>query len=343
MSQKKRVTIQDLADELNTTPSTISRSLKDHKGISPEMKKKVQELALKRNYRVNTMASGLRTGQSKTIGVIVPMINRDFFSNVIAGIEKEASARNYTIIICQSSNDVHSETQHVKTLIESNVAGIFASLALSSTDLSHFDHAEKLGIPLVFFDRVPKDSNNLKVVIDDAAGAYKATMHLIEMGYRKIAFFSGSDHINIYQERLAGYIKALTESGMKIDPKIIVKDTLEIQRGREEMAKLLKLKKPPNALVASSDYSALGAYTYLREEGMRIPEDFGIVGFGNERVTGLISPGLSSIDQYSIGIGKYAFDIFYERYIIKNTNAPKKIQLESSLIIRGSSLKQKIE
>ncbi|HFA51313.1 MAG TPA: LacI family transcriptional regulator [Bacteroidetes bacterium] len=335
------MTLKDLAIELKTSPSTVSRSLQDHGGISPEMKKKVRELAAKREYRVNSFASNLRTGTRSTIGVIVPMINRDFFSNVIAGIEKKAFEKKFNAIICQSHNKIENEIKHINTLIESNVAAIFVSLSLNTTDFSHFERASKQGIPLIFFDRVPEKTEAVKIVIDDEHGAYKATEHLIKMGYQRIAHFAGSDHINIYKERKKGYMRALSEHGIKTDGSLIVNNTLEMETGKQAIEKLLSLPQPPDALFAASDYSALGAYTYLRDHNISMPADFGIVGFGNEKVTGLLSPGLSSVDQYSIGIGICAFEAFYDKYVIKDKKPTKKIQLEPTLIVRGSSLRKK--
>lgn len=339
---KKRVTLQDLANELNTTPSTISRSLNDHKGISPEMKKKVKDLATRWNYRANAMASGLRTGYSKTIGVVVPMINRDFFSNVIAGIEKVAFSKGFNLIICQSHNDMQSEIDSINTLLESSVAGIFVSLATGTTDYGHFKKAQEQGFPIVFFDRVPNEVETTKIVINDFKGAYQATNHLIEMGYKNIAHFSGIDHVDIYKSRKAGYIQALEEHDIEVNPKLIVPDTLSRSEGEKAIEQLISLDAPPDAVFAASDYSALGAYTWLRNNNYNIPNDFGIVGFSNEQFTSIISPSLSTINQFSNGMGKYAAEVFFESLNSKVMSVPRTIQLAPELIIRESSNRRKI-
>ncbi len=334
---KKRVTLRDLAEELKTTPSTISRSLNNHQGISPEMRRKVKELAAKRNYNTNAMASSLRTGYSKTIGVIVPMINRDFFSNVISGIENVAFQKGYNVIICQSHNDIEKEAENIKTLMKSTVAGIFVSLGLNTTDYGHFELAQEQGIPVVFFDRVPDDIEATKITIDDFNGAYDATNHLIAMGYKRIAHFGGSDSINIYKYRKAGYLKALEDNNIPRDESLIFENTLNVEAGKNAIAGLMKGKNPPDAVFAASDYSALGAYSWLTENHIKIPEEFGIVGFGNEKFTKIISPSLSTVDQFSMGIGKFAAEIFFDEHVAKSGIHPKKIQLEAKLIIRASS------
>ena len=338
---KKRVTIKDLAEELKTTPSTVSRSLNDHSGISPTMKKKVKELAAKRNYRTNAMASGLRTGYSKTIGVIVPMINRDFFSNVISGIEKVAFQNGFNVMICQSHNDIENEIQNINTLIQSSVAGIFVSLGLNTTDYQHFERAREQGFPLIFFDRVPDDIEATKIVIDDFMGAYEATKHLIAMGYTKIAHFGGMEHINIYKYRKAGYVKALEDHHIPVDASLIFDNALTVEEGTDAIGKLMQSDNPPDAVFAASDYSALGAYTWLRKHGVSIPEDFGIVGFGNEKFTKIISPSLSTVNQFSMGMGEYAASTFFEKLLTKDFTPRKKIRLDPELIIRESSSRKK--
>lgn len=334
----KRITIQDLAKELDTTPSTISRALHDHPGISKSMTKKVKELAKKRNYRVNSVASSLRAGKSKTIGVIVPMINRDFFANVISGIEDVAFQNGFNVIICQSDNKAEKEVQHINTLISSGVAGVLVSLGFETTDYAPFNKISQLGIPLIFFDRAPEHEKSIKIVNNDKAGAFKAVKHLIEMGYRRIAHFGGPDNLPLYKERKEGYIDALKDAGLPIEEKLIVSNNLTRDAGYNDMKRLMKYKKPPDALFSASDYSALGALLYLKEERIKVPEQLGIVGFSNEGFTKLTGPKLSTVDQHGKEIGKYSAKVFFEE-MTSDIFIPRTIILDPKLIIRGSSLR----
>lgn len=339
LQMAKRITIQDLAKELNTTASTISRALHNHPGISEAMTIRVKALAQKRNYRVNAMASNLRAGKSKTLGVIVPMINRDFFANVISGVESVAFKNGFNVIICQSDNKSDKEAQHIDTLISSGVAGVLVSLGFETTDFSHFDKLTQLGIPLIFFDRAPDHDKSIKIINNDKIGAYKATLHLIEMGYKRIAHFSGPEHLQLYKDRKEGYIDALLEKGMQVDKKIIVSQKLTKVSGYEAMKKLIALKNPPDAVFSSSDYAALGALLYLKEKQIKIPEQVGLVGFSNEGFTILTGPELSSVDQHGKEIGKYSAKVFFEE-ISSEDFIPRTIILDPKLIIRGSSLRK---
>ena len=334
----KRVTIQDLAKELNTTASTISRALKDHPAISKSMKERVVDLAQKRNYKVNALAAGLRVGRIKTIGVIVPRINRDFFSNIIAGIEDLAFEKGYNVVICQTHDKIAREKQYINTLLSTGVSGLLISLSLESSSVSYIEEIKRLGIPLIFFDRVAEDSQVNKIQNNDKAGAYKAVCHLLDNGYKKIAHFAGPDYINVYKDRKQGYLEALKANNIKIEEELIITSDVSLDAGRASIQKLMELPNPPDAVFSASDYSALGALLYLKEHGIDVPQKFGLVGYSNENFTALVTPGLTSVDQHGMEIGKYAAKVFFEE--IEETEKPmlpRTIVLDPELVIRESS------
>lgn len=335
----KRITITELAKELNTTPSTVSRALRGHECISQEMRDKVNDLAIKRNYTVNRLASSLRSGSSKTLGIIVPRVHRDFFSNCIGGIEDVASKAGYTSIICQTHNDTEKEEKSVLSLIESNVAGILISTWSDSTESPAFKEAKRLGIPVIFFDRATKDSNQNKVVIDDNLGAYEGVKHLLEQGYRRIVHFAGPQHIQLYIDRKEGYKKALKEYDIPFDEKLVVENSLSKDLGYETILPFLKGPKKADALFSASDYAALGAMIRIKEMGISIPEEMGIVGFSNEMFTSFIDPPMTSIDQHSRRIGNYAVQTCLEAINEKDA-VYKNIVLSPTLIVRESSLRK---
>jgi LacI family transcriptional regulator len=335
---KRRVTIHDLARELNTTPSTISRALQNHPRISREMKKAVFELAEKLNYQPNSIASGLRKGISNTIGVIIPHINRDFFANVIAGIEDVAFENNYKVFICQTHDKAEKEKEYVKTLLGGRVDGVLVSLALESENHEHFKHIQHAGIPLIFFDRVAEDIEASKIMVDDFEGAYKIVSHMIENGYNRIAHFSGNDRINVYRNRKEGYMAALKKHGLSIDSNLIFSHGLKIEDGKRDMAKLWQIKNRPDALFSASDYSALGALLFLKEHGVKVPSEFGIAGFSNETFTSLIDPPMTTVYQHSNEIGHYCANLFFEE--VSTTDKPfipRRTILSPEVLLRKST------
>ena len=228
---KKRTTIHDIAKELELTASTVSRALNDHPKISVDTKNLVRKKAKELNYTANTLAASLRTGKAKTIGLIVPRINRFFISNTISGIESVTNKAGYNIIICQSEENFHKEEQNITTMINSRVDGIMMAISFETESSKHIEKALKNGIPIVMFDRIREDVCVSKVLNDNEQASYIAVNHLIEQGYRRIVHFAGPQHINIYQERLAGYKKALIDNGIAVDEDLIFENVLDKERG----------------------------------------------------------------------------------------------------------------
>lgn len=338
--KKGRVTIHDLARILNTTASTVSRALQDHPRISRKMKDAVRELAEKMNYHPNIVASNLRRGKGNTVGVIVPHVNRHFFSSVIAGIEEVANASGYNVIICQSYESYEKECANLKILMQSRVDGIMASISKETRDYKHFEMVKDMNIPMVFFDRVPQHLDVNKVMLNDFDGAFKATAHLLEQGCRNIVHLAGPLHINVYDQRLAGYKKALNKYGIPFDERRIFKDTITRDTGRKAAEKLYKENKLPDAIFAAGDYSALGAILCLKEKGVKVPGDVSIIGFANEPFASLMDPPLSSVEQHGGEMGRRAAQLFIEEVEDKSDKKePSVVYIEPKILIRESSLK----
>jgi len=211
MEDNKDVTIYDIAEKLNLATSTISRALKDHPTISDKTIKKVKKVAEEMGYRPNTLAAGLRGNNTKIIGVLVSRINRPFVSSLISGIEETAQKAGYSVMITQSHDSYTDEVNLAEALYSSRVCGIICSLAMETKDVSHFQKFIDKNIPLVFVDRVPREFETYRVMIDNYSAGYKATKHLIEQGCKRIAHLTGSQHRNTYSERKRGNTNALIE------------------------------------------------------------------------------------------------------------------------------------
>lgn len=334
-------TIQDIARALEITPSTVSRALNDHPRISQKTKQAVAEMARKLNYRQNHLAAALRSGRSQTLGVIVPRANRSFFSAVVRGIEDYATQKGYAVLITQSHDEPEKEVKNLQTLMRSQVDGIIASVADQTETSTHFSDLIQQKVPLVLYDRVLPDLAVSTVVIDDFQGAYQATRHLIDQGYRRIAHIAGPMGWQIYQERLRGYQTALTEAGLELDPMLVAHGHSKLEEGYQHMARFWALSQRPDALFSASDYVAMGAIQYLRSQGCRIPHDLGISGFSNEPFTEFLDPGLTTVEQHPIEMGRTAAEVLLDQINSPDTDSyiPRKTVLKPSLIIRGSSLK----
>ncbi|HOX82925.1 MAG TPA: LacI family DNA-binding transcriptional regulator [Chryseolinea sp.] len=340
--KKEKATIHDIAKKLNITASTVSRALNDHPRISDATKKIVQKTAQKIGYQPNNIAAALRNGKSNIIGIIVPTADRSFFSSVVRGIEEIANTARYNVMICQTYDNYEKEVATVQALLNARVDGVIASFAKETQDFSHFLKIKDRGIPLIFFDRSNDELEVSHIVIDDFLGGYKATEHLIQQGCKRIAHFTSPKKISIFKDRLRGYREALLANGLTYNESLVVESNLQLEDGRNSMDQLLKMGDMPDGIFSSSALSAVGAMQVLKEKGIKVPEQVGIVGFSNELFTSFTDPTLSTVEQHSKRLGNSAAEIFLEE--ISNGNAkfiPQKIVLKPELIIRQSSLRKK--
>ena len=333
-----KVTLMDIARELNITAATVSRALNDHPAIKESTKKIVREAALKLKYQPNKIASSLRLGKSNIIGVIIPSAAINFFGSVVHGIEKVANENNYNVLIYQSNELYEFEKRGVQTFLQSQVDGVLASISKETINLDHYSEIKKRGVPLILFDRAIDTLGVSSVVVDDYAGAFEATRHLISQGCRRIAHIGGQQHVSIFNQRLKGYIDALNVHNMPVDEDRIIYGKVSIESGRECMQKLLSLSRPPDGIFAVEDYTALGAIQAMKDANKKIPDEIAIIGFANEPFGGYITPSLSTVNQQTVRMGEEAAKLFFESMDNKNYNLnPRRLVLEPEIILRQSS------
>lgn len=341
----KRVTIYDIARELDLAPSSVSKALNDMPNISDKLKFLVKSKAKELNYKHNLNAANLRKGLSGIIAVIVPKINVAFFSNVIAGMEEACFENNHRLIICQTDESYQKEKQAVETLINQNVDCILISLSIETKTTEHLQQIISNEIELIQFDRVINDINCSTIVNDNRQASYNAVQHLLNQGFRKIAFFGGPDHLRLFRDRKEGYLKAIKEAELMIPYNYIVEHATTKELAAAASLELLKFQDPPDAFFAVSDYAALGVLNAANSMGLDVPGNIGIIGFANESFTDIIKPSLSSIDQNSRMLGKRAVAIYFDRLNKKKEltdgSSPEMIHevVNSSLVIRESSRK----
>ncbi|MCK4446402.1 MAG: LacI family DNA-binding transcriptional regulator [Candidatus Marinimicrobia bacterium] len=335
--KKSQVTIKDIAKELNISPSTVSRALRDHPDISTQTKKRVNSLAEELDYQPDSIAQSLKKRRTNLIGVIVPEIKHNFFSAAISGIEEVAYRAGYAIIVSQSNESYDRECVNVRALISNRVAGLLISISQTTEISDHFKLLERQGIPFVFFDRVCEDIEASKVVVDDFHGAFKAVEHLINSGYKRIAHIAGPKHLSISQCRLNGYLSALNKYKIQYNENYVVHGGLNEEDGIKGFQKLLKLDKLPDALFAVNDPVAIGAFEKIKEHGLKIPGDIALVGFSNNPITALIEPPLTTVSQPAYEVGKRAAKLLMEQIKSGENFIPRKEVLKTELIIRDST------
>lgn len=341
-TKKRKVTIREIADRLGLSISTVSRALHDRPDINLETRRNVLALAAELQYLRTTNITEASSQQKYSIGVIIPGFVIPFYASALSGIQNSAGNSGYNVIICQSEESYHTELENLKVLKGSNVDGLIVSVSRETRDFEHFRQTIRDGMPVVFFNRVPENINAPGVIVDDFDGAYKATMHLIEQGCRKIAHIAGPQNIALSRERLRGYQEALREGGLTVDNRLIINGDFTFENGIECAEKLHNSRIHPDGLFAICDAQAFGALVRLKELNYRIPDDIAIIGFTDEPSTLICSPTLSSVAQPCFEIGKAAVDLLLHEIILGKTNhIPEKRILQTELKIRESSLRIK--
>ena len=305
MAIRTEKTIVDIADELGLSVSTVSRALNDHPNISIKTKERVKKMARKLGYRPNAMAAGLRNNKSKTIGLIVPRISMFYPAAISTIIQNKLQEYGYNLIICQSNDSLEQEIALVNTLYSARVDGLAVSATLYTSDFSHFDIFKQQNIPLVFFDRVPPKEYNVKVIKgDDFLGGSLATEHLIDKGCKDIVHISGPLTCNLYKERLAGYKDALQKNKLPYKKQRVFFHELTKENAWQTAEKIFSQKPYPDGVFATNDTTALTILEYCRKNGIQVPQQCKIVGYSNDPRTEIVTPSITSVDQYPSTMGE---------------------------------------
>lgn len=337
------VTIKDIARELGLSTSTVSRALRDSYEISAETKNLVLKCAERLHYTPNPIALSLKEKRSRSIAVVVCEIANSFFSQVINGIESIAYSKGYNVIISQSHESFQREVNDLQFLASRSIDGLIISVSSETEDMEHLKKLFEKGLPIVFFDRVTEEMNTHLVTVDNFNSAYKATNHLIENGYNRIACLTNSSHLLITKERIAGYRKALEEHSFAIDENLIKYcnyGAIQSDETRHAMEELFNLKERPDAILGLSDKLTTGALKFLQQKGIKVPQEMGLMGFSNGEFTEFLNPSLSIIKQPAFEMGQIATELLLS--VIESKRPVKDFTrkvLETELIVRNSTLK----
>lgn len=335
---KRHISLKDLATELGVSISSVSRALKNHPDISPELTTKIQKLAKEWNYTPNPLAMGLLRQQTKMIGVIVPDIVTHFYSSIISGIEEVAKQHGYFIVIASSNESMGKEIESVENLLKSRVEGFIVCISQETNSFEHFWKLISNEIPLVFFDRICETLEVPTVIADGIDATKKITHHFYENGCRRIAYISGPEHLNISKNRREGYLEGLKACGLKFDPRYLVECNLSAEDATRATQELLNNKELPDAIFGLNDTIAFAAMKEIKKQGFKIPDDVALVGFTDEFHSTVVDPTLTSVTHPTLEMGREAAKLFFQ--IIKNEkNFNKQIVLKTELVVRESSTK----
>jgi DNA-binding LacI/PurR family transcriptional regulator len=332
----KPATIKDIAKQLNVSISTVSRAMRNAPDVNIETRKAVMALSEELNYQPNKLALSLKQKQTHTIGVIAP--NLDYIlATMIRGIDEVALEAGYTVMVCQSNESFGREIVNTRRLLDSLVDGFIISVSSETKVFDHFKKILEKQIPMVVFDRVPPELKAPCVRIDNMDGGFQATEHLLEQGYKRIAILAGPKNLGISNSRLEGYLLALKKHKVKPDPDLIIHCDFNQHYAYLATQELLSMRKRPDAIFTISDRMAIGAMLAIKEKGLKMPHDIGLVGFNNEPVANLVTPTISSVEQPAFELGKIAAKLFIETVHNNGDMSSVEEVLKTKLIVRESS------
>ena len=340
MKETAPLTMKDIARELGISVATVSRALKDSPRISAERRAAIQQYAREHNFTPNIIAESLRHSKvkpQKIIGVIIPEFTHFYFSSVLAGIEEEASAHGYRIMVAQSNEQYEREVRICQSFYENKVCGIIVSQAKDTHQYDHFQRMMDAGLPLVFYDRICTGVNASRVVVDDYMGAYNAVTYLIETGCRNIAFYGAAMNLEISKNRFNGYKDALLKHGLTYDEGLtyICDNRTDAEAITPEV---LKNEPRPDGFFAVNDDTAIGILYTAKHMGFNVPNDISICGFTNGQRAVACDPMLTTVEQRGMKVGEEAVDILINQVEgIIPRDKPQRRVVRTRLVIRGTT------
>lgn len=311
---KRKVTLKQIAKELDVSISTVSKSLRNSSEIGEETRLKVQAFAKFYNYKPNNIALSLKNRKTKSIGIIIPEIVHYFFSTVINGIEQIANEHGYSVVICLSDDSFDKEVLNMEMLANGSIDGFIMSLSKETQFKGDFHHITEVinqGMPVVMFDRVTNDILCDKVIIDDKAAAYEAVQSLIDSGRKKIALVTTVDYVSVGKLRTDGYEKALLDNGLPFNEDLIIKiedvDTCEIT-----ISQLLH-ERAFDAVFAVNELFAVTIIKTASKMGLKVPEDLAVIAFTDGIISKYSTPSITTVSQSGEKMGNKAAKMLIER------------------------------
>ncbi|MEO8721880.1 MAG: LacI family DNA-binding transcriptional regulator [Ginsengibacter sp.] len=341
--ENKIITLKEIARRLNFSVSTVSRALHNHPSIGLRTTAQVQKLAAELNYEPNQTALLFKQQKTNIIGIIVPNLKEEFFSQGISGIEDVAKQYKYNVIIGQSHDEVAQEKQIITAMKNQRVDGLIVSISKYTQNYDHLTDMGKYNIPIVFFDRVPDLSTVHKVHSDISSGTNQAISFLIKKGHKRIGVINGPEEMKSCEERKNAYMEALKKKRIKIDLSLIVSTDLTPEKTYEAMDQLLRLKPRPTAILTINDYVALDAIQFSRKAKLKINKDICFVSYANLPITSYLDfPPLASVEQFPYQQAKKAAEILFH-LLDKEAKTDKSEYDFQNILIDGQLVINKIK
>jgi len=327
----KYITLKMVAEKAGVSVNTASRAINNRPEINLETKKRVLRIAKELGYIRNAAAVALRTKKTGTIGVVIADNRNPFYAEVLNGMEEAARGKNYHIILANTQRDYKKEEEAINLLLAKRVDGLLITPVQDKDD--DIKNLIDANIPFVV---VGRDFENIEVDAvynDEVKGGFLATEYLIKKGHKRIALIDGFLYKSPARGRLEGYKKALNKYRISLDESIISVGDINIEDGYERTKQMLEKNLDFTAVFAYNDMMAFGSMQVIREKGLRIPEDIGLVGYDDILFCSLMDPALTTIRLKKQELGMESVKLLLS-HINGNRKKPKKIMLDVDIIVR---------
>ena len=326
-----------ISQQVGVSRSAVSHVLNGRGNmVSADTRKRIHQALEANGYHRNALVRALKENRTHVIGIIVPEVGHSFFAEVIEAAENQASANGLQCFLCQSHSRIEVLEKELTALREYRVDGVLIFPSSSSAFPQVYRDLEKQKYPFVIVD-VPIDGLKTAYVGNDNICAGRlAAEHLLGLGHRRIVFISGYHESLAARDRLAGFQQALKKARVPLDPSLVVGDGFTFEQGRSAVAQLLKSKAKFSAIVAPSDFAALGVMQELADRGLRVPEDVSLIGCGNLNFSSMLTPSLSTINQNPQKLGREAINALVKQIAGKTTSV-RRVTIAPELIARKST------
>ena len=335
--ENKIPTLKEIAKKLNFSVSTVSRALNNHPSIGLRTTAQVQKLAKEMGYEPNRMALLFKQQKTNILGVILPNLSEEFFSQAINGIENIARRNDYSVLIGQSHDKLEEEIKLVAAMKNHRVDGVIASITMNTQNHQHFEELKKYNIPVVFFDRVPESNDVHKVASNFISSTRQAVEFLIAQGHKRIGIINGPEEMKSCKERVKSYMDTISGKKIKIDLSLVVSTDMSQEQVHQATEHLLTLKKPPTAILTINDYVALDAIQHVRRNKSGHDKNIVFVSYANLPITNYVAhPPVASVEQYPYEQAEKATQILFE--LLEEKDKKKDIYEEEffrNVIIEG--------
>jgi LacI family transcriptional regulator len=330
------VRLKDIAAQAGVGVMTVSKALRDKHDVSPETKTRVKLVAQQLGYVPNSSAQGLRTRTTKLFGVVVSTFTSPIFSRVVLAIEERAYELGYDVLIAQTLDIPEREEACVNRFLARRVDGLFIVPSYRmATEAKVYQELLARKVPTVVLGHtVPFCSQFVNVESDDLSGSYKATQHLLNLGHKRIAFFSGPPATPWTQERFEGYRRALREAGLDVDEKLVFQAGRSIEDGAKATLQMINEVSDATAIQTVNDMLAIGCAETLLKQGLEIPRDMSVIGFGNILMSQHFWVPLTTCRQPKYRLGAAAIEAMQQ--LLKGKR-PEAKRLAAELVVRASS------